>query len=133
MDYLDEKYAQLLQAMQAWQRALEAPFSDISRDASIQRYEFSFELLWKVIKKYLKEIEGFERNSPKACFREIRMTLEISEEDIEICMGMIEDRNLSVHTYSEEMAMVLYNKLPEYLRVSNVIAEKIKVKAGLGK
>ena len=61
------------------------------------------------------------------------MTLDISEEDIEICMSMIEDRNLSVHTYSEEMAMVLYNKLPEYLRVSNVIAEKIKVKAGLGK
>lgn len=130
MDYLNEKHLQLEQALKMWQRALEAPFSDLNRDASIQRYEFSFELLWKVVKKYLKEIEGFECNSPKSCFREIRMTLGLSEADIEICISMTEDRNLSVHTYSEKMANDLYKKFPEYLRVSKLIAEKIKEKAG---
>lgn len=105
------------------------PFSDVSRDASIQRYEFSFELLWKVVKKYLKEIEGFECNSPKSCFREIRMTLELSDADIETCISMTEDRNLSVHTYSEEMANDLYAKLPEYARVSKLISKKIKERA----
>ena len=131
MDYLGEKHAQLEQALKMWEKALNITFSDISRDASIQRYEFSFELLWKVIKKYLQEIEGFECNSPKSCFREIRMTLELSESDIEICMSMIEDRNLSVHTYLEKMANGLYAKLPEYARVSKLIAKKIKTKAKL--
>jgi nucleotidyltransferase substrate binding protein (TIGR01987 family) len=131
MDYLEEKHAQLEQALKKWKQALDAPFSDLSRDASIQRYEFSFELLWKVVKKYLKEIEGFECNSPKSCFREVRMTLEMNEDDIETCISMTEDRNLSVHTYSEEMANSLYAKLPEYVRVSKLIAKKIKEKAGL--
>lgn len=131
MDYLGEKHAQLEQALKMWEKALNTTFSDISRDASIQRYEFSFELLWKVIKKYLKEIEGFECNSPKSCFREIRMTLEMNETDIETCISMTEDRNLSVHTYSEEMANNLYAKLPEYARVSKLIAKKIKEKAKL--
>lgn len=131
MDYLEEKHAQLEQALKMWENALNTTFSDISRDASIQRYEFSFELLWKVVKKYLKEIEGFECNSPKSCFREIRMTLELNESDIETCINMTEDRNLSVHTYSEEMANNLYAKLPEYARVARLIAVKIKEKAKL--
>lgn len=131
MDYLAEKYVQLEQALKKWQQVLDMSFSDVSRDAAIQRYEFSFELLWKVAKKYLQEIEGFECNSPKSCFREIRMTLEISEADIETCISMTEDRNLSVHTYSEEMANSLYAKLPEYVRVSKLIAKKIKAKAKL--
>jgi len=131
MDYLAEKYVQLEQALKKWQQVLDMPFSDVCRDAAIQRYEFSFELLWKVTKKYLQEIEGFECNSPKSCFREIRMTLEISEADIETCISMTEDRNLSVHTYSEEMANSLYAKLPEYVRVSKLIAKKIKAKAKL--
>ncbi|HAS00223.1 MAG: Nucleotidyltransferase substrate binding protein, HI0074 family [Candidatus Moranbacteria bacterium GW2011_GWC2_37_73] len=129
MDYLEEKHTQLEQALKKWKQVLDMPFSDINRDASIQRYEFSFELLWKVVKKYLKEIEGFECNSPKSCFREIRMTLDLNESDIEICISMTEDRNLSVHTYSEEMANNLYAKLPEYARVSKLIAKKIKEKA----
>jgi nucleotidyltransferase substrate binding protein (TIGR01987 family) len=131
MDYLEEKSAQLEQALKKWKQVLDMPFSDVSRDASIQRYEFSFELLWKVVKKYLKEIEGFECNSPKSCFREIRMTLELSDSDIETCISMTEDRNLSVHTYSEEMANDLYVKLPEYARVAELILKKIKEKAKL--
>ncbi|MEI7891421.1 MAG: HI0074 family nucleotidyltransferase substrate-binding subunit [bacterium] len=129
MDYLEEKHAQLEQALKKWKEVLDMPFSDVSRDASIQRYEFSFELLWKVMKKYLNEIEGFECNSPKSCFREIRMPLELSDADIETCISMTEDRNLSVHTYSEEMANNLYAKLPEYSRISKLIAKKIKEKA----
>jgi nucleotidyltransferase substrate binding protein (TIGR01987 family) len=131
MDYLEEKSAQLEQALKKWKQVLDMPFSDVSRDASIQRYEFSFELLWKVVKKYLKEIEGFECNSPKSCFREIRMTLELSDSDIETCISMTEDRNLSVHTYSEEMANDLYVKLPEYARVAELTLKKIKEKAKL--
>jgi len=131
MDYLEEKFTDLKQALLAWKKALEAEFSDLNRDASIQRYEFSFELLWKVAKIYLKEIEGVECNSPKSCFREIRATLELSESDIEICMLMVDDRNLSVHTYSEKMANELYSRLADYLKVSRLIAKKIKEKSNL--
>jgi nucleotidyltransferase substrate binding protein (TIGR01987 family) len=131
MDYLSEKFQQLEQALKMWKKALDAPFNDLSRDASIQRYEFSFELLWKVVQKYLKEIEGFECNLPKSCFRQIRMTLGLDESEIETCISMTEDRNLSVHTYYEEMANNLYKKFPKYLKTSQLIAKKIKEKAAL--
>ncbi len=128
MDYLEEKFSDLEQALISWKNALDAPFSDLNRDATIQRYEFSFELLWKTIKMYLKEYEGIECNSPKSCFREIRTILGLSEENIEKCLVMANDRNLSVHTYSEKMANSLYERLTGYWDVSKLIAEKIKEK-----
>ncbi|MFZ2226214.1 MAG: HI0074 family nucleotidyltransferase substrate-binding subunit [Candidatus Moraniibacteriota bacterium] len=131
MDYLKEKFSDLEQALIAWKKALDAPFSDLNRDATIQRYEFSLELLWKTVKMYLKEYEGIECNSPKACFREIRVILDLSEENIEQCMAMTDDRNLSVHTYSEKMANELYARLVQYWQIADLIAGKIKEKANL--
>jgi len=125
MDYLKEKHAQLQKALIKWKEALDAPFSDLNRDAAIQRYEFTFELLWKTVKIYLKEQEGINCASPKSCMREMRLILDISEEDVEICLMMANDRNLSVHTYSEEMSNKLYNKLGKYLEISEKVSEKI--------
>jgi len=129
MAYLEEKKEQLEKALASWKEALDAPLTDIARDAAIQRYEFSFELLWKVVKIFLKEIEAVECSSPKSCFREARNIIGISEKEIEICLAMAEDRNLSVHTYSEKMAMELYNKFPGYLETSLKVLEKIKEKS----
>ena len=47
------------------------PFSVIVRDASIQRFEHTFEAFWKFVREYLKVKEGIVANSPKACFKEI--------------------------------------------------------------
>jgi nucleotidyltransferase substrate binding protein (TIGR01987 family) len=128
MAYLGEKTEQLEQALISWKKAQDMPFSDISRDAAIQRYEFSFELLWKVVKVFLKEIESIECASPKACFREVRNILNLSEEEIEICLSMTDDRNLSVHTYSEKMANELYAKFPRYLEVARKVLREVKKK-----
>ncbi len=128
MAYLEEKLEQLEKAIKAWQVALDEKYSDITRDASIQRYEFTFELLWKVIKIYLKEKEGIDCISPKSCFREIRNLLNLTEEEVETCLQMVSDRNLSTHTYSEKMAKELYDKLANYLKISNKIYKEIKEK-----
>jgi len=126
MAYLKEKIEQLEQALISWKKAQDAPYNDLNRDAAIQRYEFSFELFWKVVKIYLKEIESIECASPKSCFREVRNILELSEEEIETCLSMTDDRNLSVHTYSEKMANELYIKFPKYLKVARKIMKEIK-------
>ncbi len=131
MDYLEEKLSDLKQALSAWKEAMDAPFSDLNRDASIQRFEFSFELLWKTTKIYLQKIEAIDCSSPKSCFREIRVIFDFNEEDIEKCMSMAEDRNLSVHTYSEKMANELYERLKLYWNISDKIAKKIKEKGKL--
>ena len=128
MAYLKEKIDQIETALVSWRNSLEMPFSDISRDAAIRRYEYSFELLWKVAKVHLKEKEGIDCFSPKSCFRELRNILKISEEDVEICIQMSDDLNLSVHTYSEKMANGLHGKLKSYLDVSEKILSEIRKK-----
>jgi nucleotidyltransferase substrate binding protein (TIGR01987 family) len=42
----------------------------IVRDATIQRFEYTFETTWKLLKAFLFEVEGIDANSPKSCFRE---------------------------------------------------------------
>ena len=42
---------------------------DLDRDGVIQRFEFTFELLWKTVKIFL-EYEGFRCVSPRSCIKE---------------------------------------------------------------
>lgn len=126
MAYTREKLEQLREALLRWKEALDAEFTDLNRDASIQRFEFSFELFWKTLKIYLKESEKINCNSPRDCFREIKNILGLTENDIKTCLKMADDRNFSVHTYSEKIANVLYKKLKKYWIVANKIFNKMK-------
>ena len=92
--------------------ALAAPESDLNRDAAIQRFEFSFELSWKAIQKALRG-EGLDAASPKSCFREAYRLGWIQEE--EPWLSMLEDRNLTSHTYDAKLAEVVYRRLPAHL------------------
>lgn len=125
MAYLKSKLKLLESALLTLQEALSMPYSAIVRDAAIQRYEFTFELLWKSIKIFLEEHEGIASNSPKSSFREVKSILGLTEEEVELCLQMCEDRNLSVHTYSEKLAKALYDKLNSYFSISKKIFEKI--------
>lgn len=125
MAYLEEKIKLLKKALKSWEEVLNEPYSDIVRDAAIQRYEFSFELLWKTIKLHLSENEGITCNSPKSCFRELGRNIKLNEKEIETCLQMTNDRNLSVHTYSEKMAKILYKRTFKYLEISKKIFEQI--------
>jgi Nucleotidyltransferase substrate binding protein like len=44
------------------------PQTDIVRDAAIQRFEFTFELVWKTLQLYL-EHEGLESGGPRAVLK----------------------------------------------------------------
>jgi hypothetical protein len=39
---------------------------------------------------------------------------------------MTDDRNLTSHTYDEELAKELYNKLPQYYKLMEEILKKIE-------
>jgi len=125
MAYLKKKSNQLKTAMKSWGLLDDWPYSDVVRDATIQRFEFSFELLWKVVKIYLKDAHAMECDSPKSCFRELRLPLNLSEKEVELCLRMADDRNLSVHTYSKEMAEKLYKRIGKYRELCEKISEKI--------
>ena len=77
-------------------------------DATIQRFEFSVELFWKLLKRLLLDL-GQETNYPKAVLREAFSAGLIHQEQVWI--RMLDDRNETSHTYDEELADAIYGRI----------------------
>ena len=82
-------------------------------DATIQRFEFTFELGWKAFRTFLKEIHGIVCNSPKSCFREGLSLGLFDLETTESFLKMVDDRNATTHTYNEDAAQIIYINIKE--------------------
>jgi len=86
-------------------------YSDIYLDLVVKRFEFTYEMSWKCIKRYLDYI-GIECRSPRDCFREAFSQKIIADETIWI--DMIEQRNLSSHVYDENEIKEILDKIVGY-------------------
>lgn len=88
--------------------------STVERDAAIQRFEFTFEAVWKAAKLMLYESEGIDVGSPKGVIRACREIGLYDEKDTILALQMVDDRNLTTHTYNEALAIEIYRKLASY-------------------
>ena len=128
MERLGLRYQDAQKALNTLKEIVKEPFSIIVRDAAIQRFEYTFEAFWKFIKGYLKEKEGIIANSPKACFREI-FSLGLANEDQTVQLQeMTDKRNDTSHTYKEEVARAIYDKIGEYCLLMGRILDKFNDK-----
>jgi nucleotidyltransferase substrate binding protein (TIGR01987 family) len=128
VDQLKERVESARRALGTLEEALAMPFSLVVRDASIQRFEYTFESLWKLLKAYLKAVEGIACNSPKQCFREGLKVGLISVEETQIALEMTDDRNLTSHTYIEAIAVAIHSKLKAYHRVMCRLWENLRAR-----
>jgi nucleotidyltransferase substrate binding protein (TIGR01987 family) len=123
---MEPRLAALVQSFQKAYRqllkALAQPKDEFVRDSAIQRFEFTFELFWKVLRQYAAR-EGIEVNSPRASIREA-FRLKIIGPDPQY-LEMLESRNLSTHTYEEELAEELFSLLPGYARAMQKAVETV--------
>ena len=109
---VDPRLKSFREAVERLGEALSLPITPVVRDSSIKRFELCSELSWKVIQSYLRD-RGLDCRSPRDCFREAFSYGLLTEE--EVWVQMVQDRNLSVHTYNQELANQLYSRLPRYL------------------
>ena len=105
------------------QRALAQPKDEFVRDAAIQRFEFTFELFWKMLQAYCR-IQGLEANSPRASLREA-FRLRLLDDDPRY-MAMLESRNLASHTYEETIAETIYAALPAYTEAMHTTVMRLQ-------
>ena len=112
-------------ALETLQEIMDEPYSVIIRDAAIQRFEYTFEAIWKLVKEYLLEREGVICNSPKSCFREAFKMRLISEDESMQALYMTDDRNMTTHTYHEDVAEEIYKELSGYYALMNKIYSSI--------
>lgn len=96
-------------------------------DATIQRFEFTFELTWKFLKDYFFE-RGLNLNYPKEIIQEAFNANLINNENTWI--NMLRDRNMTSHTYDEKLADEIFLRIklyvPELRNLLNKIQENKK-------
>ena len=93
---------------------LALPKSEIIRDSAIQRFQISFELCWKYLKAYLEEEHNAVCTSPRSCFRAAFKHGVIADDPFWIELTVL--RNYTVHTYNEQLADYVYDRLPQVLQ-----------------
>jgi len=94
----------------------------IHKDATIQRFEFTFELAWKTIQAYVRD-QGFDCKSPKSCIREgARLEIIDNPED---WFEFLRQRNLVAHTYNEKMADRIYKTALKFPKEVDKLLQRI--------
>ncbi len=86
--------------------------NDVVRDATIQRFEFTFELFWKACKKILS-YEGDPSTSPRNTFEKSYQYGLIDNE--KAFLNMLDDRNKTSHVYNQEMSEQIYKNILKHV------------------
>lgn len=123
-----EKLDTASRALETLKNILGEPFSEIVRDATIHRFEYTFEACWKSLKAYLAGEEGIVCNSPKSCFRAAFQAGLLDEAESEAALKMTDERNLTSHTYIEEVAQRVYGQAPEFAELMREVIEAMRAR-----
>ncbi len=97
--------------------------NDLAKDGVIQRFEFTFELMWKALKIFLEK-EGIVEKTPKGCLKEA-FRIDWIEDEQEF-LSMLEDRNKTTHIYSKEESKKIFDRIEQnHLNALSALAEKL--------
>jgi len=126
MTKLEATIGQFEKAVMRLKEVLNMPETDVIRDSAIQRFEFTLDISWKMLKTFLEEEKGVICASPKECFREAyRQGVIGYNED---WIKFVDMRNETVHTYNEDTAKRIYSQLPNALSHFEELLGKVKGK-----
>ncbi len=95
----------------------------------IQKFEYTTELCWKTIKKFL-ETEGIETKTPKEALKMFFNSDFIDEETYFTLISAIEDRNTLSHVYDENEFKNIIADLNRYAKTYSIVFETIRKKVG---
>ena len=98
------------------------------RDACIQRFEYSFELAWKMLKRQLEKDVG---NSPEVDTYSKKSLFRVGAErglikNVEPWFDYLERRNLTTHTYDPVHAEEVYSVIAAFVSDAEALLQKLK-------
>jgi nucleotidyltransferase substrate binding protein (TIGR01987 family) len=126
---LREKLTNYNKALQRLEEALAVKNPDtFIYDAVIKRFEFTYELAWRLMKSYIEYQGGADVRFARDVFREAYAKGLIKEG--EVWLQMLQDRDISSHTYDEEESKRIYERVKKYWQHFSDLAQDIE--KGLG-
>lgn len=124
---LNEQFAKAVDAFGKVLRGegIEGKFpADYLRDSAIQRFEFTFDLGWKLAKQVLYEKFGVSCASPKKCLEDA-FQQKLIDNDV-FWAKLCDFRNITTHTYDEKKINKIYKALPKAHEEFLKLLDKIK-------
>ena len=118
----------LTQLEVALQARAEKPADDLIRDAVIQRFEFTYELSVRVLRRYLKHIAASDEEVDELSFRElIRRANELNllQGSVPEWAAFRQARTDTVHTYNEIRAAEVAAAAKEFAREARVLLDNL--------
>lgn len=108
----------------------ESPEKVLLRDGVIQRFEFTYELSWKMLKRYLEEygLEKADGLNNRELFRIGREQGLIA--DPEKWFHYLKMRNQTSHVYDKVKALEVFAAARDFLPDSQYLLERLGEKAG---
>ncbi|MFH1562685.1 MAG: nucleotidyltransferase substrate binding protein [Nitrospirota bacterium] len=109
--------------------AIQEAKDDLDKDGAIQRFEFTFELLWKALKIFL-EYQGIVVNTPRESLKEAFRINLLGDE--EVFLQMLEDRNKTSHIYDEETSEEIFERIKTaYIQSIEKVLANLRAKVEL--
>jgi len=112
-------------ALSSLELALQQPKNEFIRDSVIQRFEYSYELAWKMLRRYLVEDMGAETLAPLS--RKDLFRLAADKQLINDPLPWFEyhvARNTTSNTYDEAVAEKVYQAAKTFfIDASHLLAE----------
>ena len=97
--------------------------NDINRDATIQRFEFTFELVWKLIQEIAKD-HNKPIYGPKNCIR-FAANIQLVN-DPKTWFEYHNQRNQTTHIYNQDMAKKVYQNIKTFYKDVTTLIANIK-------
>lgn len=113
-------------------RAVPAPHDEELRDACIQRFEFSFELSWKMLKRKLTQLVPVAETVDGLSYRGlIRLGAEYGLiNNVDAWLVYREIRNITSHTYNAEKAAEVFAVIPDFLHDARALHAALNSSGG---
>lgn len=123
-DVLEYSIKKLKDAYKKLDEGIKQAKDELDKDGVIQRFEFTFELLWKALKIYL-EYQGIIVKTPRESFMEAFRINIINDE--KIFLDMLEDRNNTSHIYDKKTSEKIFNRIkniytPEIAKIIDILS-----------
>lgn len=100
-------------------------WSDLEQQGVIKAFEYTYELAWNTLRDYLRHQGPVELHGSRDTFRKAFQEGLITEG--QEWLLMLQDQNLTVHTYDDETAQrVLQNIRQRYLRMFQQLQAKLQ-------
>lgn len=115
-----ERFRIVVAERQHW---IEQGNGDIVLDVAAKRFEFTYEMAWKSLKRTLDYL-GIDAASPRMVFKEAYAAGFL--EDEHIWLDMIEMRNLSSHVYDENEISRILLQLESYLEAFEALLIRLR-------